>query len=271
MQITCPHCQYSKDVNQAWIPSGDSQVECPECHGFFYYSHSHGISISRPEAPVETIECPACGLSQPKGDHCSGCGIVYAKWQKRKQAAEGDDDGFGFEAPSKSRSFSVHQAAKGGFWIRVAAYFIDGILLNILIGIVLFVSFDMKDLETFATIEQMSNGAYSVESQEMMQQLAMSSQALLQKGLFFVSAVSLICLIYYIVPTALTGRTPGKKVCGLRVVSERGKVGFLRAILRETVGKMLSSILCLGYLMVAFHKEKRGLHDLIAGTWVIKG
>ena len=47
---------------------------------------------------------------------------------------------------------------------------------------------------------------------------------------------------------------------------------WLRAILRETVGKWISAlILGIGFIMVAFHKEKRGLHDLIAGTWVVKG
>ena len=47
--------------------------------------------------------------------------------------------------------------------------------------------------------------------------------------------------------------------------------GYGTAFLREVIGKFISSILlCIGYLMVAFDGQKQGLHDKIAGTYVIK-
>jgi len=270
MQITCPHCQYSKDVNQAWIPSGDSQVECPECHGYFFYSHSHGISVSPPEAPVVTIDCPSCGLTQPKGDHCTGCGIVYAKWQKRKQAAGGDDEGFAFET-DKAPAFSVHRADKGGFWIRVAASFIDGLVLTVVLGgVFYFVIFD-EAMGMYASMAQIQMGSFPSDDPAYLNQFMAEAMVVQQKILMYSALLQLLGLLYYIIPTAISGQTLGKKACGIRVVSERGKVGFLRAILRETVGKWISGIILgIGFLMVAFHREKRGLHDLIAGTWVVK-
>jgi len=272
MQITCPHCQYAKDINQAWIPQGDCQVECPECQGFFYFSHSQGVSISPPQAPVENMACPSCGLDQPKGDHCTGCGIVYAKWAKRKQAAEGmgEDEGFGFETDAP-KAFSVHRAPKGGFWIRLVAYLVDSIILSVVLGgIFYFVMFDDL-IASYTTMAQMQMGNFPSDDPAYMQQFMAETTAMYQKLMMWYAGLTILGLLYLIVPTAISGQTLGKKVCGIRVVSERERVGFLRAILRETVGKWISGmILGIGFLMVAFHKEKRGLHDLIAGTWVVK-
>jgi len=47
-------------------------------------------------------------------------------------------------------------------------------------------------------------------------------------------------------------------------------LGFLKAALRM-VGYMVSGmVFCAGFIMVAFTKDNKGLHDLIAGTRVIK-
>lgn len=274
MQITCPHCQYAKDVNEAWVPAGDSQVECPECNGIFYYSHSQGISISPPQAPVEQITCPSCGLEQVKGDHCTGCGIVYAKWAKRQQSAEGSDDEFGFESEggTTAKSFSVHSADKGGFWIRVAANFVDSLILMVVLGSIFYFAIFQEALGMYTAMMQMQAGGFASDDPAYMQQFMADAMAVQQRVMMYSALLNLLWLLYYIVPTAISGQTLGKKVCGIRVVSQTGKVGWLRAILRETVGKWISAIILgIGFLMVAFHKEKRGLHDIIAGTWVVKG
>ena len=123
----------------------------------------------------------------------------------------------------------------------------------------------------YATMTQMQMGGFPSDDPAYMQQFMAESMALQQRMMMYSALLNLVAILYYVVPTAISGKTIGKKVCGIRVVSERGKVGFLRAILRETVGKWISAIILgIGFLMVAFHKEKRGLHDLIAGTWVIK-
>ena len=67
------------------------------------------------------------------------------------------------------------------------------------------------------------------------------------------------------------GWTPGKEMLGLKVVTAEGdRIGIGRAILRY-IGYFISAIpLGLGYLMIVIDSKKQGLHDKIAGTYVIK-
>ena len=76
---------------------------------------------------------------------------------------------------------------------------------------------------------------------------------------------------YFLVPVALYGQTLGKRLMGIQVVDTRGRPpGWKGALLREVLGKFLSNLtLSVGYLMVLGHPERRALHDLVAGTWVV--
>lgn len=90
-------------------------------------------------------------------------------------------------------------------------------------------------------------------------------------GLSMVLAYLLVPLAYYWVPTALSGQTLGKRLVGIKVVDAEGRPpGYARAAMREVVGKLLSALLLyLGYLVALFHPERRALHDLVGGTWVV--
>ena len=70
----------------------------------------------------------------------------------------------------------------------------------------------------------------------------------------------------------LTGFTIGKWAAGLRILREDGSdIGIGRAFVRHFVGYPLSFVtLGLGFLVVAFTSRGRGLHDLIAGTIVVR-
>ena len=70
----------------------------------------------------------------------------------------------------------------------------------------------------------------------------------------------------------LTGFTIGKWAAGLRILKQNGlEIGIGRALLRHFVGYPLSFItLGLGFLIAAFTSRGRGLHDLIAGTIVVR-
>jgi uncharacterized RDD family membrane protein YckC len=61
------------------------------------------------------------------------------------------------------------------------------------------------------------------------------------------------------------------KACGLKIVDHSGKcISFGRATGRY-FAEVLSALFCLiGYLMIAWTSKKQGLHDLIAGTFVVK-
>ncbi len=76
---------------------------------------------------------------------------------------------------------------------------------------------------------------------------------------------------YFIVMTRMSGRTVGKFVMNLNVVSITGEpITWFQAIYRETIGKFLSGLLLsAGYLMVIVDKKKQGLHDKLADTLVI--
>ncbi|MEH7452298.1 RDD family protein [Gottfriedia acidiceleris] len=64
--------------------------------------------------------------------------------------------------------------------------------------------------------------------------------------------------------------TLGKKFMGIKVTDDVGhRIGFGRATGRY-FGKKLSSILYIGYIMIAFTKKKQGLHDLMANSFVLK-
>lgn len=77
---------------------------------------------------------------------------------------------------------------------------------------------------------------------------------------------------YFILFTYLTGTTIGKKVMNLRVVNKDGseKLTLLNVIYRETIGRFLCKMTVgIGYLLVGFHPQKSGIHDLLCDTKVI--
>jgi uncharacterized RDD family membrane protein YckC len=65
--------------------------------------------------------------------------------------------------------------------------------------------------------------------------------------------------------------TIGQKICGLRVIRPGGnRISFERGIARVLAMILSGALLCIGHLMVAFTERKRGLHDVLAGTYVVK-
>lgn len=129
---------------------------------------------------------------------------------------------------------------RAGFWIRFIALIIDSIIL----GIVQFV------------IQIVFNGFIDPEF-----------------SIVITSIVNLIIAILYFVwfQTNNNGQTLGKKVTGIRVTNLEGeRVTIGKMVLREIVGKTISTlILFIGFLMAA-GKQKRALHDYVAKTIVIR-
>ena len=69
------------------------------------------------------------------------------------------------------------------------------------------------------------------------------------------------------------GRSPGKKLLGLRVVYlETGRpAGFWRMVLRDVIGKWVSAVvLYLGFFWAIWDEKHQGWHDKIAGTVVVR-
>jgi uncharacterized RDD family membrane protein YckC len=65
--------------------------------------------------------------------------------------------------------------------------------------------------------------------------------------------------------------TIGKKICGLIVVDENGnRISFGRATGRYFAKIISAVIFYIGFLMAGWTQRKRALHDMIAGTLVLK-
>jgi uncharacterized RDD family membrane protein YckC len=69
----------------------------------------------------------------------------------------------------------------------------------------------------------------------------------------------------------MASATPGMRLFKMRVIDPYGDPpGAIRAAVR-VVGYLASiCTLSLGFLWIGFDREKRGLHDWIAGTYVVK-
>lgn len=92
--------------------------------------------------------------------------------------------------------------------------------------------------------------------------------------LFQYSFLDVLCWLlasaYLVLMTYYTGSTLGKKLMRLRVEKEDGAaLGFVDALYRETVGRFLSGIACIGYLMVLADRKKRAFHDYLCDTRVV--
>jgi len=131
----------------------------------------------------------------------------------------------------------------GGFWIRLAAYILDAIILGIPLA-VLNVALNPKPNDPSSS----------------------------HPGIVFV--LTLVVELAYFAGFWSSGlqATLGQKICGLRVVSasDFGKISFARAAGRFFAMILSGLIFCIGFLMIAFTERKQGLHDMIAGTYVIK-
>jgi uncharacterized RDD family membrane protein YckC len=82
----------------------------------------------------------------------------------------------------------------------------------------------------------------------------------------------LMAILNLCVIPGLTGFTLGKWATGLRIERNNGEnVGIGRAFLRHFIGYPLSfALLGLGFLIAAVSVHGRGLHDMIAGTIVVR-
>ncbi|MFZ4404351.1 MAG: RDD family protein [Pseudobdellovibrionaceae bacterium] len=65
--------------------------------------------------------------------------------------------------------------------------------------------------------------------------------------------------------------TPGKAILGLQVVNLAGqRISFKQSFLRFVMSFVSSAIMMLGYIISIFTDKRQTLHDLVAGTLVIR-
>src|SRR5207253_10466975 len=85
-------------------------------------------------------------------------------------------------------------------------------------------------------------------------------------------AVAVVALLNFVLVAGLSGRTLGKWIAGLRIERRDGEpLSFGRALVRHLLGYALTALtLGLGFLISAFDSKGRALHDLLAGTVVVR-
>lgn len=186
--------------------------------------------------------CDECGRSFPVDEMirygesmiCATCKPLF--FQKLKEG-------------SLSRAMNY-----AGFWIRAAAKIIDGIILWLVSTIFSLIAGFAMTMVFWGSTEQE----------------AFHPVMFVFYGLMYILQIAFNAAYatYFVGKYAAT---PGKMACGIKIVTaDGGKVTYLRACARHFAEFLSAIILGIGYLMVAFDREKRALHDHICNTRVIK-
>jgi len=158
---------------------------------------------------------------------------------------------------------------KGGFWLRVVASVVDSFFIQIVSSTIL-----------FAVLAQ--SGAMAVILSHLParnEDPAASAQALEKALAPFMTGALLWTLLALVVLGSLYrpvchwrwGKTVGKKILGLRLVTTQGaRVGFARACWRDIAYVLSCLPLGLGLLWVTWDPQKQAWHDKLAATFVLK-
>ncbi|MFK0735298.1 MAG: RDD family protein [Gloeotrichia echinulata GP01] len=91
------------------------------------------------------------------------------------------------------------------------------------------------------------------------------------EGIAFVLGIVIAWLYYALLESSDQQATLGKQALGIIVTDLEGnKISFGRATGRYFSKWISSLIFAIGYIMAAFTEKKQALHDIIAGTLVVK-
>ena len=141
-----------------------------------------------------------------------------------------------------------------GFWIRVAAYLID--------YVVLFVA----QIAVFMVFGVSIEAAYGFDE---------STAGIFESVLGIIAYLGsiVISILYYVVMESSSKQgTLGKIALGLVVTDVQGnRISTGRALGRYFAKILSAMVLMIGYIMVAFTDRKQGLHDIVCSTYVLKG
>ena len=169
---------------------------------------------------------------------------MYSQEERPMENYSGQKDLLMHETPV----FTLENYA--GFWLRFAAYIIDAIAVYVVVFIFMLIfglDFFSMDTET---------GEFSGTS-------------------FYAPLVLLyigVILYFPLMESSKWQATLGKRAVGIIVTDLDGrKISLGRAFGRFFAKIASAIILYIGFIMAGFTERKQGLHDIIAGTLVIKG
>jgi uncharacterized RDD family membrane protein YckC len=205
--------------------------------------------------------CPKCGFPQVEGDECPRCRTSVSRYraylqglgQQPARAAAPAAAPAWAPPPAAAPAGEWPEGAPAGFWVRGAALTVDSIVLQ-----AAFLPFQLLIVAPTLLVGGLARGADP-------------TRAFAVNVAYNVVAV-LVYAGYWVWMHGRWGQTLGKVATGVKVVTAAGEpIGYGRSLGRF-VAYLLSSVLTLGigHLIAAFREDKRALHDLVAGTRVIK-
>jgi uncharacterized RDD family membrane protein YckC len=202
---------------------------------------------------------------------CSKCGAQnFATAQSCQKCGGGLSVGLApmplaAPAPAYAAAPAVAYAAVpasryGGFWLRLLAHLIDHVILGIVAAPLFFIL-------VLPAIIRVANDAERNQEPSPEMIVAILSSIFIYVVLAFVGQ-----WLYDALLTSSSWQgTVGKRVLQLRVTDEIGnRIGFGRATGRFFAKILSSMFFCIGFIMAGLTDRKRGLHDMLAGTLVMR-
>ncbi len=148
-----------------------------------------------------------------------------------------------------------------GFWKRAVAAVID---LGIVIPAALIITFLVSKI---AGVHLPPSNVHVLDIDMWIDLVLVTDPALVMGLVLFVA----IGLTYLMVFQLIRGRTLGMQVMNMTIIDVYGDPPSPAKCLVRCAGYLASAAtLGLGFLWIGFDSEKRGLHDWIAGTYVIR-
>ena len=150
-----------------------------------------------------------------------------------------------------------------GFWIRFLAGLLDVLVMGIPLLLVASIIFG-SDAGEIAGFDIEFNDAQGVEQTS---RISFSVADLVQAA-----ALAVVTVLLWV---NWDGRTPGKKITGTKIVSypEYDGLSYRTSVVRMATQIASAVPLLLGHLvislMIGLRSDKRGYHDLLAGTCVV--
>ncbi len=158
----------------------------------------------------------------------------------------------------------MNEVRYAGFWIRFTASFLDTLFLALPIAIVVYF---LSDGNWFDFEQYQQNMQYAM-SGNASKAFSTQPQMSIKWELLFEVSVLIVTMIFW---RRWRGATPGKKFLHIKIVDANTfeDIDNKQAITRSFgyIASIFSFLI--GFIMVAFRKDKRGLHDLLASTAVI--
>lgn len=140
----------------------------------------------------------------------------------------------------------LENRARAGFFVRAAAFFVDSLIAALVVGMVKM----PLSFAAFCGVKFLkANFIFDYSFLDVFSYVGVA--------------------VYFVLITYFAHTTIGKMMFGLQVVTPGKEWTFVNILYRETIGRFLSSLLFVGYLVVLVKEDKQGFHDMLCDSVVV--